>query len=269
VSGRIRLGLVFLSLAAAALLAGQALWPEARLYWSPGVKAAVPGLATLTQLLLLAFGWVQASRCAQGLKPGNPARRAWWYFAFGLLGFFLGHLVQAGYQLILGTSPYPSVSDVPFLAGYPLLTLAAFGFVQAYRETGYPLGSTREHAAIGSGLTVACAVFGFLLLRPVLAQPGPLLERVLTAAYVTFDFVLLVPIAFLVRLTAPFHGGAVFRAWSLVLLGFVALAAGDILYAYFVIMGRDELEPLVDATYVIGYLSLVLGTYEQRVLLAA
>ena len=77
------------------------------------------------------------------------------------------------------------------------------------------------------------------------------------------------PILILLRITAPFRGGAVFRAWSLVLFGIVALCAGDILYAYFQVLGREGLGPLVDATYVLAYLGLALGKAEQRTLLGA
>lgn len=71
------------------------------------------------------------------------------------------------------------------------------------------------------------------------------------------------------RITAPFRGGQVFRAWSLVLFGIVALCAGDILYAYFTVLGREGLEPLVNATYVLAYLGVVLGSVEHRRLLGA
>jgi hypothetical protein len=90
-----------------------------------------------------------------------------------------------------------------------------------------------------------------------------------TAAYPTFDLVLLVPILILVRVAAPFRGGSIFRAWALVLLGIVALCAGDILYAYFAVLGWTELGALVDAIFLLAYLGLVLGMAEQRRLLAA
>jgi hypothetical protein len=171
--------------------------------------------------------------------------------------------------VVLGVSPYPSPGDLFFLAAYPLLVLAAFGFIRAYGTAGYPVGSPREHMAIGASLMALFLVAAYLLLRPVLSQPGPLLERVLTAAYPALDFLLLVPILILVRITAPFRGGMVFRAWSLVLSGIVALCAGDILYAYFQVLGWPGLGPLVDATYALADLGLALGTSEQRALLSA
>jgi len=266
---RVRSALVIQAAAVAAVFVGQAAWPEAALYRGPLAAAALLRLGSATKLLLLGLAWYQGSRCAGSLEETSPARLPWRLFTLGLLGFFLGQAVLGVYQIVLGTSPYPSPGDVFFLAAYPLLVLAAFGFIRAYREAGYPVGSRREHALIGSILAGVFLVAGFRLLRPVVAQPGPALERFLTAAYPVFDFILLVPILVLLRITSPFRGGRVFRAWSLVLLGIVALCAGDILYAYFTVLGREGLGPLVDATYVLAYLGVVVGISEHRRLLAA
>ena len=264
-----RATLVALAAAVAAVFILQAIWPEAAAFRAAGAETALLRLGSATKLLLLGLAWHHGTRCARVLEAENPARLAWRLFSLGLLGFFLGQAVLGLYQIVLGTSPYPSPGDVFFVAAYPLLVLAAFAFVRAYREAGYPVGTRREHALTALVLSTLFLVVGVRLLGPVVAQPGPALERFLTAAYPAFDFVLLVPILLLLRITAPFRGGQVFRAWSLVLIGIVALCAGDILYAYFTVLGREGLGPLVDATYVLAYLGVVLGTVEHRRLLAA
>lgn len=266
---RLRTALVILAGAVAAVFVGQTLWPEAVPYRGALAEAALLRLGSATKLLLLGLAWHQSRRCVFALEADNPARGPWRLLSLGFLGFFLGQSILGVYQIILGTSPYPSPGDIFFMAAYPLLVLGAFAFVRAYREAGYPVGSRREHAFLGGVLALVFLVVGVRLLGPVLAQPGPALERILTAAYPAFDFVLLVPILILLRITAPFRGGQIFRAWSLVLLGIVALCVGDILYAYFTVMGRQGLGPLVDATYVLAYLGVVLGTSEHRRLLAA
>lgn len=267
-TGTPRLALVAFSALGALVFTAQALWPEAAFFRGPSAEVRLVRLGGFTKLLLLGLAWYQAHRAAGAVEAGNAARGPWRLLAFGFLGFFLGQATLSFYQVILGQSPYPSPADVFFMGAYPLLILASFGFIGAYREAGFPVGSTREHAGIGLALAAAFAVLGFLLLRPVLAQPGSLLERVVTAAYPVFDFVLLIPVLILLRITAPFRGGAVFSAWSLLLFGILALCAGDILYAYFQVLGRAELGPIVDATYVLAYLGLALGMGAQRRLLA-
>src|SRR6185295_15711964 len=264
-----RAALVALAVAMAAVFVGQAIWPGAVLFDVFLTEPVLLRLGSTTKLLLLGLAWHHSRHCVRALETDNPARLPWRLFSLGLLGFFLGQAVLSTYQIALGVSPYPSPGDVFFMAAYPLLVLAAFGFVRAYREAGYPVGSRLEHAVTGGLLALVFLAIGVRLLAPVVAQPGPWLERFLTAAYPAFDFVLLVPILILLRITAPFRGGQVFRAWSLVLLGIVALCAGDILYAHFTVMGREGLCPLVDATYLLAYLGVVLGTVEHRRLLAA
>jgi hypothetical protein len=268
-STTVRLALVAFAVAVALVFAGQALWPQASVYSGPTVAALLLRLGSFTKLLLLGVAWYEARRCARALEADNPARAPWRLFALGLLAFFLGQLVLSVYQIVLGQSPYPSPGDVLFLAAYPLLILAAFGFSRAYARAGYPVGTPREHVAIGAILSVLFLAAAYLLLWPVLTQPGPLLERVITAAYPALDFLLLVPILILLRITAPFRGGTVFRAWVLVLSGIVALCVGDILYAYLQVLGLLGLGPLVDATYALAYLGLALGMGEQRRLLTA
>ena len=262
-------GLIAFAVAVALFFVGQAFWPRAALYAGAAAEAWALRLGSFTKLLLLGIAWYEARRCARGIEASNPARGPWRLFALGLLAFFIGQCVLSSYQLLLGESPYPSPGDAFFLSAYPLLIAATLGFIRAYGEAGYPVGTPRQHATLGLALLVPFFLAGYLLLRPVLASPGPLLERIITAAYPALDFLLLVPVLILLRITAPFRGGAVFRAWSLVLFGTVALCAGDILYAYFQVLGREGLGPLVDATYVLAYLGLALGKGEQRALLGA
>jgi hypothetical protein len=223
----------------------------------------------VTKLLMLFLSWRAAAGIARGLDPDNPARRPWRLFAAGLLLFALGQAVLSTYQIVTGESPYPSPGDVFFLAAYPVLVVATIGLIRAYRDSGYPVGTPRELGGIVIGLAVVFTVLGVLLLRPILQGSGPFLERLLTAGYPALDFVLLVPILLLLRISSRFRGGSIFRAWAALLAGMIALCAADILYAYFAVMDAQRLEPLVDAAYVVAYLLLALGTEGQRRLLVS
>lgn len=253
----------------AAVFAAKALAPGAALFRDLLTETVLLRVGGATKLLLLFVSWHYAARSAASLEPDNPARRPWRLFSLGLLGYLIGQAVLSTYQVVLGASPYPSPGDVFFLAGYPLLIVACFGFVHAYREAGLPVGSFRQHAAIGAGAALTFLLFGYALFRPVLASEAPLIERALTVGYPALDFVLLIPILILLRVTAPFHGGRVFRAWSRLLLGVVFQCAGDILYAFLAGIERHGLDPLVDATFVLAYFFLARGTIEQHELLSA
>ena len=51
------------------------------------------------------------------------------------------------------------------------------------------------------------------------------------------------------------------------LIGTVSQCAGDIFYAYLAVMGQTGLDPIVDATYILSYLFVGLGTMAHYELL--
>ena len=71
------------------------------------------------------------------------------------------------------------------------------------------------------------------------------------------------PAVVLLRITLRFRGGSVFWIFALLGSGFVAMAVGDILYAYLSILGSHGLEPFIDAAYVIAYLLVARGAWQQ------
>jgi hypothetical protein len=266
---RSQVALVVFGVVVAAIFAGQIVPALAPLYRDVFTDTVLLRLGAVTKLLFLFLAWRGAARIANGLEADNPARRPWRQFAIGLLLFALGQGVLSTYQLVTGQSPYPSPGDVFFLAAYPVLVLATIGLIRAYRDSGYPVGSASERAGIAIGLAIVFTVLGVLLLRPILQGGGPLLERLLTAGYPALDFVLLIPVLLLLRISSRFRGGSIFQAWAALLAGLIALCAADILYAYFAVMDAHQLEPLVDAAYVLAYLLVALGTEGQRQLLVA
>jgi hypothetical protein len=262
-----RVILVFWAVAAAAAFTLKALAPGLPLFHDLLTDGVMLRIGGGTKLLLLLVGWHFAARNAAALEANNPARGPWRLFAWGLLAFASGQGVLSSYQVVLGSSPYPSIGDAFFLCAYPLLIAATFGFVRAYREAGYPVGSAREHAALAVVMGVTFAVVGYRLLRPVMAMDSPLSERLLTAGYPALDFVWLVAILVLLRIAAGFRGGQVFRAWVYLFVGTISQCAGDILYAYFAILGQTGLDAVIDATYIVGYLCVALGTMGHNDLL--
>ena len=83
------------------------------------------------------------------------------------------------------------------------------------------------------------------------------------------DFVALVPALVLVRVTIAFRGGGVWRVWAALLLGWILMAAGDVLFAYLSTAELPKLVPFVDLTLLLGYLFAALGTMLQVELLEA
>jgi hypothetical protein len=263
--------LAALALALCALLAvlvafffGRALFPGAALYRAVP-QPAVLALGTLAKTFYLFLAFWMARLNASSFEPGSGSRRAWRLLTFGLLAFFLGQATIAVYQFALGIEvPFPSVADVFWLAGYPLLAAALLGFLRTYTESGFPIGSSAERTWLAAGVAVVAAAIEAPLLRPLVVEPAPWLAKLLNVSYPVLDIVLLVPTALLIRIALRFRGGAVWRVWAAILAGFVFICAADVLFAWFSQLGQSHLVDAVDGTYLLAYGCLGLGVLYQR-----
>lgn len=257
------------ALVVAALYAGRALAGQSGPYATFLRDGVLLRAAALAKLALLVLACVHAQRTASRLESENPARGPWRLLALAMAAFALGQTVLSAYQMATGVSPFPSLGDVFFVAAYPLMIASFFGFIRTYREAGYPVGSAGQHALIAALVAVLAVVVAVPLLRPVLAAPGTRLELFLNVAYPTLDFVLLAPMIILLRVAWPFRGGAIFRAWASLLGGVVAICAGDLLFAWFSLLGETHLDALLHGSYLVGYACFALGTRLHRDLIVA
>ncbi len=240
----------------------------------PGLYAGVAAgtilaFGCLTKLALEGVGVFLAYRLAAGFDPGTNIRRAWRLLSFGLLSFLLAQLALARYQIGRGVqSPFPSLADAFFVPAYPLLIAALVFFVKAYQEAGFPMGSASERWTLMGLVLGLCLLLGYPLLTPVARSPAPPLERLLNLTYPLLDLALLVPTTFLLRVTLRFQGGNVQPVWVALLVGVLALAGADIAFAYFSTLNMPEIEPVVDALYILSYGGFAWASLAQRNLLS-
>lgn len=244
------------------------IWPEAALYRDVLGEGTLLSLGAIAKLAFLAIATTFLALSARLLERENPARLPWTLLSLGIAGFLAGQSFLGVYQLVLRQpSPFPSAADVLFVGAYPFLIVGLIAFVRAYREAGYPVGTTREHALLAGLGALLFAVPCYRLVKPILAAPASPLEHALNAGYPLLDVLVLLPILVLMRIAARFRGGKVARVWAALLAGFLCLAAADILFAYFSVLGQKALDPLVDATFVLAYLFLAAGARDQYRLL--
>lgn len=257
-----------LSLAVATLFVIRTFAGDTALYRNLLTDPTLVRAAAVCKLALLGLACVHATQTWRRLDPGNGARAPWLLLAFALGGFTLGQSILSGHQLVYAKSPFPSPADALFLAAYPLLLASFVRFGRAYRRSGLPVGALWQHLAIAAAVLAAGALVGAPLLRPILAAPGTPVEHALNVAYPALDLALLIPLAILVRIAWPFRGGAIFRAWALLLAGTVGMCAGDLFFAWFSMLDASHLDPLVHGSYLVAYACLAWGTRLHRDLVA-
>lgn len=243
--------------------------PDAAVFHETLTPRVLLGLAAVAKIALLAAGALLAFACRDRLEEGNPARPAWALLSAGLFSTLVGQMSLAPYQLFANTTPFPSVGDLYFVLSYPFFIAAFLVFLRAYHESGLPVGSRAERAAIVLGVAVVAGLAILRLLQPVAAGGGELLDRILTLAYPVLDLVLLLPLALLVRIAARLRGSHAGAVWGLVLAGFVSLCLGDIFFAYFTALGQADLDPYVHAGYILSYALITGGARRQLDLIGA
>ena len=257
--------------AAALILLARTLWPGAGVF-SGGLlgETALLWASALGKVPFLLLGAVYAWRNTRRFEPGNPARAGWVFLSWGLLSFLIAQSTLCFYELFRGDAvPFPSVGDVFFLLGYPLLIAALFAFLRSYAAAGFPVGGAGERWALVAGTAVACALIGIPILRPIVATPAPAVEKFLNLAYPILDFILLIPTVLLLRITFRFRGGVVWKTWIALLAGFLFNFGGDVLFAYLQALGVTRFHYLVDILYILAFGLIARGVLYQYELLSS
>jgi hypothetical protein len=252
---------------AVAIFVGWAAFPASDLYSRVLTPHHLLALASILKLVYLLAGAAWAFACRDRLEPDNPSRPAWFLLSLGLLSTFAGQLCLAPFQVVRNETPFPSVADIFYVLAYPFLIAALFVLLNAYRESGFPVGSIVERGLILAAVGVVAAVVAVPILRPVAQTGGPLIDRILTVAYPVLDLVLLLPLALLLPIALKLRGGHAGEVWVLILSGIVFLCAGDICFAYFQSLGETHLDPFVHATFVLAYGLVAGGAHRQLQLL--
>jgi signal transduction histidine kinase len=151
-------------------------------------------------------------------------RLAWALFALGLLGEVGGDVVSSVYEIGLDREPpVPSVADVFYLSGYPLLIAGVFLLLRR-REGRLRWGSGLD--AVVVFLAVALAQWVFVIDPYNHDASLGTSERLTYMAYPAMDALLFVALAQLIALR-----GARSRAYVLVAISFALWIVGDEFYA--------------------------------------
>ncbi len=188
-----------------------------------GVYFLLPPDAQSVFFVAIGFAAVVAIYTGAAINLPRGERLPWQLFAFGLLGQVAGDAIFAVYEISLNREPpNPSVADIFYLAGYPLIAL---GILQILRRLG---GQTSRAAildtvVIFSGVALVQWVFFIDPYNHMLF--GTEFARVVAMAYPAMDILLLV--AFAQLLVGP--GGRT-RSYGLLLSSLGLWVIADEIY---------------------------------------
>ncbi len=178
--------------------------PAAWTYFGAGILAiavyffALPAHGSAQSVFYVVIGASSVTAIYIGARRNLPAgeRLPWYLFALGLLGQVIGDAIFAFYEIGLNREPpSPSIADVFYIGGYPLLALGIFLILRR-------LGAQTSRTAVLDSLVI----FGGVVLLQWVFFIDPYsdmsyssdLARYVNMAYPAVDVLLLVGLAQLV-----------------------------------------------------------------------
>ena len=181
-----------------------------------------------------------------GVVRHRPERKlAWALFGAGLVLWTLGDAYWDAYSWFLRTeAPFPSIADVAYLGGYPLLIAATF--VLARGRARPRIADVLDSAVVAAG---ALIVTWALLVDPLLAQSGlSTAGMAVTVATPVLDVLLLVGVVQL-----ALRKGIENPALRFLVIGITFQVITDVAYSYLNLKGAYTNGMFVDAGWIAAY----------------
>jgi diguanylate cyclase (GGDEF)-like protein/PAS domain S-box-containing protein len=210
------------------------------------VYFALPSLLA-KDLLYDGVGVLCVVAIVAGVRRNAPARRLPWYlFAAGNLLFAIADAIWNIDELVLHHSPFPSIADAFYLAGYPFIA-AGLLLLIGRRNLRNDRAGLVDGAMLATGLGVLAWVF--LLLPYVQDATLSWAERSISIAYPVMDVVLLAIAARLVL-----GGGSRGAAYRYICGGLVAFLMADAVYPFLQLRDAYASGNPIDAGWLASYL---------------
>lgn len=178
-----------------------------------------------------------------------PQRLSWYLFLLAQVSTSLGNAIWAYYESVLGIeSPFPSLADVLYLAGYLPLTIGMLLLVRR-RMRQADVGSVIDATIV----TVSAAVLGWVyLMEPYARNPDlTLIEQAVSITYPLMD-------VFLVAIVAHILLSPGQRPLAYVFLGgsFSLILVCDVAYAIMLLNETYFSGSIVDYGWLVAYVGL-------------
>jgi diguanylate cyclase (GGDEF)-like protein len=194
-------------------------------------------------VLYLVIGFASAAAIVAGILINRPRQRGWATLAAGVALYCVGDLAYTIIASTTGTEPFPSLADIPYLAGQ-VLVVVGIARVAAPMERG-----VYRPALFDAGLVATAGAFLAwpLLLDPMTQAAVDPLSGAVAVSYPLTDLVLVgVMVRHLIR---PRKSAAA----ALLMSGVVAWLVADLVYAGLGVSGEYVTGAPIDAGWLLAY----------------
>lgn len=231
--------------------------------WSPEAESAISWVGGVLRLVFLVVAAAAATRTVSLLDRENPARRSQALLAGG----FTVYLIAQSTLFVLtmtadGATPYPSVADLGFFLAMVLLIAGVIVGIRTWLSLGLFPDGGRKAASAAVLAAIPMAIGTIVVVRSLAPVELPALQVAADITYPVLDSILVIVTAAMLRLNVMMGRSRVGVVWRSLLIGFLAMAAGDVFYSFFAGFDLDVLDPLIDVLYMVAY-----GLYARGALL--
>lgn len=215
-------------------------------------------LALLPPYIAALYG-IRASRT---YIQTSPHGRSIVLISVALLFWALGKTAFFFFRFVFKIYPYPSIADISFLAGYPLLLA---GLITEIRTSRSSFKNTSPYIKFLTSLIMALLVLAVLYFGVIKAYaPGdPVLNNLVAMGYGFGDLVLIAPMLYVLKMAVDYRGGRLFMSWALILIALLLKLYGDVFFAIYRTPYTAVEWPfnMIDLVWVMSYLLFAYSFY--------
>ena len=186
-------------------------------------------------------------------KTGDHGK-AWLFLLGTSVSWFLAETIWTVYELIYDKNPFPSIADVFYLSGYPLM----FGFLMYYLK---PVRKAVTKKMMISAILVSASIAIPSIYMAYSPEPDvTLFENILATSYPILDSIIFIPAIIGIAL---FFRGEVNFTWSLICIGILCFAIGDIGFQYATFTNTYYTGHPADIILMWSYILFSFGAYDH------
>lgn len=189
-------------------------------------------------------------------KTGDHGKAA--FFLLGTsVSWFLAEATWTVYELVYDKNPFPSIADVFYITGYPLM----FGFLMYYLK---PVKKAITKKMMLSAIIISATMTIPSMYMAYSPEPDvTVFENVLATSYPILDSIIFIPAVIGIAL---FFRGEVNFTWSLMCIGILCFAVGDIGFQYATFTNTYYTGHPADIVLMWSYILFSFGVYDHVII---
>jgi hypothetical protein len=191
----------------------------------------------------------------------NQHGQAILFISLGILSWFVGEIIWELFDKVLGIDPFPSIADIFYLLGYPLLLS---GLIKEVKQTKLKLKDQKTLLFFTSFIALLLVtIVGYFGVYYAFDPELSLIENLVSVSYGVGDMILIIASLFVVKLAFDYQGGKLFKSWIFIFIGLMTTLAADILFAIYLTPYEEGLKPFIylDLVWILSYLLLAYGFF--------